>query len=83
MITLRAALRIVSALITRPGLWAAAVGLAFRLVPSRWWRNGLLPPREYLEYRGIAVYGMPLTRVPASEFIRYLEWCKAFPGPVR
>jgi hypothetical protein len=72
-----------SAVLTRPDLWVTAVLVSIRLIPDRWWRRGVLPPREYLEYRGNAVYGMPLLDIPADEFIRYMEWCKAFPGPIR
>jgi hypothetical protein len=71
------------ALIARPDLWFTSLRATLRLVPAKWWRNGLIPPRRYIEYRGVAVYGMPLHSVPAGEFIRYLEWCRAFPGPVR
>jgi hypothetical protein len=70
------------AVLGRPRLWGAAVGLAWRLVPDGWARRGPLPPREYLDYRGRAVYGMPLSDVPAEDFVRYLEWCKTFPGPI-
>ena len=69
----------VVALLLRPDLWLSTVRLFLRLIPSRirpW------PSREYLDYRGRAVYGMPLLQIPPSDFIRYVEWCKAFPGPV-
>ena len=79
----RNALRVARALLSRPDLWAAAVALGLRFVPNHWWRGRLFPSRAYLAYRGPAVYGMPLSQVPADEFIQYLEWCKAFPGPVR
>ena len=69
------------ALLGRPDLWLATVSLGIRLVPNDWWR-GLTPAKEYISYRGSAVYGMPLSEIPAVDFIRYLEWCKAFPGPI-
>jgi hypothetical protein len=74
---------VATALAVRPDLWFPAAALAARLVPNQWWRFGPFPPRAYLDYRGNAVYGMPLIQIPADEFIRYLEWCKAFPGPIR
>lgn len=70
------------AVLSRPDLWITAVALTWRLVPDGWLRHGPFPPRAYLDYRGRAVYGMPLVEVPARDFIRYLEWCKAFPGPI-
>lgn len=73
---------VVQAVLGRPDLWGAALALMLRLVPNGWWRHGPIPPRAYLDYRGKAVYGMPLSEVPAVDFIRYLEWCKAFPGPI-
>lgn len=75
-------LTVIRAVLLRPDLWPAGLGLAGRLVPDRWWLNGPIPPREYLDYRGRSVYGMPLSEVPALDLIRYLEWCKAFPGPI-
>jgi hypothetical protein len=73
---------VVTAVVVRPDLWRALVALGARLVPGRPWRNGVLPPREYRLCRGNAIYGMPLSRIPARDFIRYLEWCKAFPSPI-
>lgn len=75
-------LTVIRAVLLRPDLWGAGVGLARRLIPNGWWLRGPLPPRAYLDYRGRAVYGMPLSEVPAFDFVRYLEWCKAFPGPI-
>lgn len=79
----RKRLRVAWAVARRPDLWLTAVQLGLRLVPNRWWTGRILPPREYLAYRGEFVYGMPLDQVPAHEFIQYLEWCRAFPGPIR
>lgn len=55
-----------------------AARTALRLKPD----HGLFPPRDYLAYRGEKVYGAPLSQAPPGEFIRYLEWCKAFPRPI-
>lgn len=74
--------RVAWALLCRPNLWMAAAALVVRLVPNDWWR-GVTPPREYARYRGQSVYGAPLPEVPPVDLIRYLEWCKAFPGPIR
>lgn len=76
-------LRIAIAVLLRPGLWLATVALSLRLIPWPWDRRGPIPDREYLNYRGQAVYGMPLSLIPAEDFIRYLEWCRSFPGPIR
>ena len=70
------------AVIVRPDLWGALIALMLRLIPDQWWRRGPFPSRAYLAYRGQAVYGMPLTQIPPDDFIRYLQWCKAFPGPI-
>jgi len=77
------AARIAAAVLRRPDLWLSAGALGIRLIPNQWWRRGPFPRSEYLAYRGAAVYGMPLIQIPPSEFIRYLEWCRAFPGPIR
>lgn len=68
-------LRVALAVLRRPHLWPALVGVAVRMGP--------LPDRAYLRYRGQAVYGAPLSRIPPPDVIAYLEWCKAFPGPIR
>ncbi|HJR25527.1 MAG TPA: hypothetical protein VJ804_08645 [Acidimicrobiales bacterium] len=68
-------LRVALALLRRPGLWPAAVGVVVRMGPR--------PDRAYLRYRGQAVYGAPLSLVPPEDVVRYLEWCRAFPGPIR
>jgi hypothetical protein len=81
MSTIRNLVRTIVAVAVRPDLWTATVRLMFRLLPDRWWREPL-PSREYVEYRGGAVYGMPVLQIPPADFIRYLEWCKAFPGPI-
>jgi len=79
---LRNVVAVIRAVLLRPDLWAAALALTGRLVPSDWWRRGPIPSREYLDYRGRAVYGIRLSEVPAVDLLRYLEWCKAFPGPI-
>lgn len=75
MARLRNLLVVGLAVLRRPDLWTAAVGVAVRMGPR--------PDRSYLRYRGEAVYGAPLSLVPAADVVRYLEWCKAFPGPIR
>ena len=77
------ALKLGKALVTRPDLWWTTIRLVFRLVPNQWWRRGPWPRREYLEYRTKAVYGLALDDMDPQEFVRYVEWCKAFPAPVR
>jgi hypothetical protein len=68
-------LRVALAVARHPRLWGTLAGVAARMGP--------LPDRAYLRYRGAAVYGTPLSRIPPEDVIRYLEWCKAFPGPIR
>jgi len=75
--------RVTLALLRRPDLWLAALRLAGRVVPEQWWFRGPVPSRAYLDYRGKAVYGTPLALIAPVDFIRYVEWCKAFPGPIR
>lgn len=78
-----AAARLVLAVLRRPDLWRAAVGVVVRFAPDRWWRRGPVPPRAYLEYRARGIYGAPLLEIPPADLVRYLEWCRAFPGPIR
>jgi len=47
------------------------------MVPDR----GLIPSRQYLRFRA-RTYGMPLVDMPAADVIRYLNWCRTFPGRV-
>jgi hypothetical protein len=68
-------LRVALALLRRPDLWLPLAGVAARMGPR--------PARAYLRYRGQAVYGAPLSLIPPPDVVRYLEWCKAFPGPIR
>jgi hypothetical protein len=77
------ALRLLLAVLRRPDLWVTAARAAGRFVPDRWWRRGPVPPRAYLAYRAGGIYGAPLLRVPPEDLIRYLEWCRRFPGPIR
>jgi hypothetical protein len=73
----------VKVLLGRPDLWGTAVGVGLRLMPDRWWRKGIVPPKDYLTYRTRIVYGLPFDEMPPAELIRYLEWCKLFPGPIQ
>jgi dihydroorotate dehydrogenase (NAD+) catalytic subunit len=73
---------VMSQISRRPDLWSSAVRLAARFVPDRWWRRGPFPSRSFLAYRGTAVYGMRLSEIPAEDIVRYLEWCRDFPGPI-
>lgn len=75
-------LKVVVAVLRRPDLWLAAGGVLLRMVPNNWLTMGPMPTRSYLDYRGQAVYGTSLLRIPAHDVVRYLEWCKAFPGPI-
>jgi hypothetical protein len=75
MARLRNLVGVALAVLGRPDLWGAVVGVAVRMGPR--------PDRAYLRYRGQAVYGAPLSLIPPADVIRYLEWCKAFPGPIR
>jgi hypothetical protein len=79
---IRVTRRVAPAVARRPDLWWVTLALLFRLIPRQWWRRGLTPPKEYLDYRASAVYGLPLGKLRPDEFIRYLEWCKAFPAPI-
>ena len=73
----------VRVLSARPDLWGTAIGVGLRLVPDRWWRKGIVPSTEYFNYRTQTVYGLPLDEMSPAEIVRYLEWCKIFPGPVQ
>lgn len=83
MNSFQAPVRSILTLMRRSDLWYPALRLLLRHIPSRCWKDGFFPPTYYLQYRGSAVYGMPLAQVPSDDFIQYLEWCRDFPGPVR
>jgi hypothetical protein len=63
----------------RPDLWVTAVRQVGVLVPSKWWERWPplpLPDRAYLRFRLQTAYGADGFRVPASDVIGYLEWCR-------
>jgi hypothetical protein len=69
-------------LLTRPGLWPVALRQVRRLAPPGWWRHRPflpVPPRDYLAFRALTMYG-DADRLPdAHDVLTYLAWCRTFP----
>ncbi len=77
---LKAIVRAILALATRPRLWPTALVQAARFAPRRWWRRPPfvpVPTGELTRFRSETMYGDP--RVPPSlnDIVVWLEWCRA------
>jgi hypothetical protein len=76
-----------SAVARHPELWATAVGQAFRLSPTGWWRRPPflpLPDPGYVAFRvatqeGGAASASPAAGGPpdADDVVEYLRWCRS------
>lgn len=72
----RNVLATVKAVACRPWLWPTVVALVWRVRPD----GGLIPPREWRQFRA-STYGVEsLGDIPADAVIGYLRWCHRFPG---
>jgi hypothetical protein len=66
-----------AAVLRRPTVWPALVGLAWAARRHGWWRRPPflpLPPSGYLRWRLDTAYGDPRARPPTEETLRYLRW---------
>jgi hypothetical protein len=76
----------VGAVLVRPWLWPAAVGMVIRMVPRRWWRRRPwlpVPDGGYLRFRMVTAFGARSGAPPARELVSYLAWLRAWPQVVR
>jgi hypothetical protein len=68
-------------LLTRPDLWLVALRQVRRLAPPGWWRHRPflpVPPRDYMAFRALTMYG-DADRLPeADDVLTYLAWCRTF-----
>jgi hypothetical protein len=75
-------LRIVGAVVGRPGLWVTAVRQVRRLARPRWWRRPPflpLPDAAYVRFRLITQYGGTGDRAPVpADVLNYLSWCREY-----
>jgi hypothetical protein len=79
VLTPRAALGALGAVLARPGLWATALRQAGRMRRRDWWRHAPflpLPDRDYLRFRLLTQYGATAP-VVADDVVVYLRWCRA------
>lgn len=77
-----AALRVVVAVLLRPGLWSVAVRQVLRLAEPGWWRRFPplpLPPPGYVHFRLVTAYGGDGSARGAElarDAVTYLRWCR-------
>ena len=67
------------AMLSRPTLWATALGQARRLAAPGWWRRRPflpLPDASYLRFRLQTMYGGDAPLVRAEDLVDYLRWCR-------
>lgn len=71
--------RTVLAVVARPDLWWAAVGVARRFAVPGWWRRWPylpLPDADLWRFRMVTAYGDPTARPVPGDAVDYLEWCR-------
>ena len=79
MLAFRTYLKLIGAVVMRPGLWMTALRSAKRLVPRQWWRSGShlpVPSRAYINFRMTTQYGYGVDQPEIADIIDYLEWSK-------
>lgn len=72
-------LRIVLAVVGRPGLWLTALRQARRLARRGWWYRPPflpLPGRAYLGFRAETQYGDQSHPPIPQDVLNYLAWCQ-------
>ena len=73
--------KVVVAVVGRPGLWGTALRQAWRTAPVGWWRQRPflpVPSGDYLRFRLLTQYGDATARPVPADVIAYLEWCKQY-----
>ena len=78
-VDMRAWLRLVVAVASRPALWATALRQVRRLAPRGWYRRRPylpLPPTEYIRFRLVTMFGDPDRHPRAEDVLNYLTWCR-------
>jgi len=72
--------RVVLAVLRRPGLVPTALRQAAALAPRRWWASGSrlpFPRRDYLAFRSVTLSG-DADRLPdVDDVLVYLAWCRS------
>ncbi len=71
------------AVLGHPALWPTALGQLWRLRRSDWWQRPPflpLPGAGYLRFRMVTAYGEPTRSPDPADVVRYLEWCRRWPG---
>lgn len=72
-------LRILGAVLRRPGLVVDLVSTAWVFRARGWYRRFPflpLPPRDYLRWRMETAYGDPDATPPPDDLARYLRWAR-------
>jgi hypothetical protein len=71
--------RLVLAVVARPGLWGVALRTWWRTTPRRWWATAPflpVPSRDYLQFRMVTQYGRKDADIEPNDVLNYLAWCK-------
>jgi hypothetical protein len=79
----RLAVAAAGAVVRRPRLWPAAVGLLVRTARRQWWRRRPflpVPSASYAQFRLLTQYGDTDAIPTAEDVVSYLEWCRDWPG---
>ena len=71
---------LVSALVTKPGLWPTAFAQMRRFAPDRWWRRRPFlptPDPDLMAFRSTTQYGRPDHVPDADDVVTWLRWCRS------
>lgn len=71
---------VLSAVLSRPGLWGTAIRQAQKFAPDGWWRSPPflpLPDPELLAFRSVTQYGDPDHDPESGDIVTWLQWCRA------
>ena len=79
-------LRVVGAVVLRPGVWSPALRVVARTARTGWWRRPPflpLPTRDYIAFRMETQYGSAggdrprvMSRTVVDDVLKYLRWVK-------
>lgn len=71
---------VVGAVLVRPWLWPAAIGVVFDFAPNRWWAKPPflpIPDATVMEWRVTTAYGHLDMALAPEDVLSYLRWRRA------
>ncbi len=75
--------RMLIAVLLRPGLWWVTFRLVWRLARRGWWRRPPflpLPSQAYAAFRTTTQYGDPMAVPSIDDVLLWLRWSRRFPN---